>query len=125
MNIDMFKCWRCSYNLFVSVSLSLKLFICQINSMKLLFSFACFLFLMTSCNNNNDVKKTAETNGDATFDSVANAYLKGYLDWRPLTAVSLGMHEYDGKVSDYSKASLDKELQRLKEYDQKLDAIVS
>ncbi|MEP6746350.1 MAG: DUF885 domain-containing protein [Bacteroidota bacterium] len=92
--------------------------------MRLLFGFACFFILALSCNN-NEVKTATVQNGDGTFDSVANAYLKGYLDWRPLTAVSLGMHEYDGKVSDYSKPSLDKELQRLKAYDQKLDAIDS
>jgi len=80
------------------------------------------LILFTACNNNNG-RTAAASGGDAAFDTLANDFLKGYLDWRPQNAVSLGLHEYDGKISDYSKASLEKELLRLKESDQKLDAV--
>ncbi len=58
--------------------------------------------------------KTNETSSsNSSFDSIANDYINGYLAWRPLQAVSLGFHEYDGKTTDYSKTSLDKELSRL------------
>jgi uncharacterized protein (DUF885 family) len=88
-----------------------------------LFLFFTFCFvLFTSCNNNS-VTVIAPPNSDSSFDSVTNSYLKGYLDWRPQSAVALGFHEYDGQIADYSKASLDKELQRLKAFDQKLNAI--
>lgn len=61
---------------------------------------------------------------DATFDKLAEEYISGYLAARPLEAVSLGFHEYDGKLSDYSRASIDAELARLKRFEerfQKLD----
>ncbi|MEO5563167.1 MAG: DUF885 domain-containing protein [Chitinophagaceae bacterium] len=82
-----------------------------------------FLFIFVlSCNNAD--KSTGESGGaDEAFQKLADDYLKGYLDWRPLLAVSLGFHEYDGKITDYSKTSLDAELARLKEYDQKLAGI--
>jgi gliding motility-associated-like protein len=46
--------------------------------------------------------------------------LSGYLAWRPVTAVNLGFHEYDGKLINMSKASIDQELSLLKDFEQKL-----
>ncbi|MDB5134544.1 MAG: hypothetical protein JWP37_1147 [Mucilaginibacter sp.] len=60
--------------------------------------------------------------GDAAFQKLSDDYLSGYLAWRPATGVALGFHEYDGKVTDASKISIDKELARLKDFDQKLSA---
>jgi uncharacterized protein (DUF885 family) len=84
-----------------------------------------FLFLLTfafiSCNKNE--KKSASK--DTAFQKIAEDYLKGYLDWRPQTGVYLGLHEYDGKITDYSKTSIANEVTRLKEYDKKLSEIDS
>ena len=74
--------------------------------------------VLFSCNH----KKSAGGAGDAAFQKLSDDYIKGYLDWRPANGVALGYHQYDGKVTDLSKASLDKELIRLKDFDQKLAA---
>jgi uncharacterized protein (DUF885 family) len=58
--------------------------------------------------------------GDAAFNRLADEYLTGYLAWRPLEAMQLGFHEYDGKLTDYSRASVDGELVRLKEFNRRL-----
>ena len=58
--------------------------------------------------------------GDAGFKRLADEFLQGYLRWRPSVGSSLGFHEYDGKVTDYSQLSLDIELGRLKAFDQRL-----
>ncbi|MBP8192886.1 MAG: DUF885 domain-containing protein [Chitinophagales bacterium] len=63
--------------------------------------------------------------GDAAFEKLSEEYLKGYLTWRPQTGTYLGLHEYDGKITDYSKASIDAELERLKEFDQKFAEVDS
>jgi len=60
---------------------------------------------------------------DVAFEKVAQDYIKGFLAWRPQTGTALGFHEYDGKVTDFSRASLDSELARLKEFEGKLAAI--
>ncbi|OOQ60207.1 DUF885 domain-containing protein [Mucilaginibacter pedocola] len=60
--------------------------------------------------------------GDAAFQKLADDYIEGYLAMRPANGVYLGYHQYDGKVTDVSKASLDKELARLKDFDSKLAA---
>src|ERR1017187_4503772 len=57
---------------------------------------------------------------DAAFNSLADEYVADYLAWRPQTGTSLGLHEYDGKVTDYSQASLATELARLKSFDLRL-----
>ncbi len=79
--------------------------------------FIAILFITISCN-----KKDA---GDAAFDKLSEEYLKGYLAWRPQTGTYLGLHEYDGKITDYSKASIDAEVSRLKEFEIKFAAIDS
>ncbi len=89
---------------------------------KIILSLFVLTFLVTSCNKS---EKKADASGDSAFDKVSEEYIKGYLDWRPQGGVALGLHEYDGKFPDYSKASLDKELARLKEYDKQLSEMDS
>jgi uncharacterized protein (DUF885 family) len=78
--------------------------------------------LFFSCNN-ADKTVSNDQNADESFQKIADNYLKGYLEWRPLNGVALGFHEYDGKTPDLSKSSLDGELKRLKDFDQQLSTI--
>jgi uncharacterized protein (DUF885 family) len=57
---------------------------------------------------------------DAEYEAVAEEYIKGYLAAHPLNATSLGFHEYDGKISDYSRLALDAELSRARRFDDRL-----
>jgi len=71
------------------------------------------VFAFISCNKNE--KNNTESN--SAFEKLSEEYIKGYLDWHPQSAVSLGYHEYDGKINDYSKAAIEAEVSRLKEYE--------
>lgn len=62
-------------------------------------------------------------NKNDSFEKLSEDYLKGYLDWRPQSGVSLGLHEYDGKITNYSKTSIDAEIARLKDFDVKFSEI--
>ena len=57
---------------------------------------------------------------DEEYEAVAEEYIRGYLNARPLLGTSLGLHEYDGKVSDFSRLALDAELSRLRRFDDRL-----
>ena len=57
---------------------------------------------------------------DAAFTKLAEDYLQGYLAWRPQTGTTLGFHQYDGKITDFSQPSLDAELARLQSFDRRL-----
>jgi uncharacterized protein (DUF885 family) len=57
---------------------------------------------------------------DAEFEGVAEEYVKTYLAAHPLHGTALGFHEYDGKISDYSRLALDAELSRLRRFDDRL-----
>src|SRR5437762_7430298 len=57
---------------------------------------------------------------DAEYEAVADEYIKTYLAAHPLEGTSLGLHEYDGKISDYSRLALDAELSRLRRFDDRL-----
>ncbi|MFN2541341.1 MAG: DUF885 domain-containing protein [Chthoniobacterales bacterium] len=57
---------------------------------------------------------------DSEYEAVAEEFIKGYFAARPLEATSLGLHEYDGKITDYSRLALDAELSRLRRFDDRL-----
>ena len=62
----------------------------------------------------------AETE-DGEYEAVAEEYIKGYLGAHPLEGTALGLHEYDGKITDYSRLALDAELSRLRRFDDRLN----
>src|SRR6266496_1198184 len=57
---------------------------------------------------------------DTEYEAVAEEYIKTYLAAHPLEGTALGLHEYDGKISDYSRLALDAELNRLQRFDDRL-----
>jgi uncharacterized protein (DUF885 family) len=57
---------------------------------------------------------------DAEYEAVAEEYIKTYLAAHPLQGTALGLHEYDGKIGDYSRLALDAELSRLRRFDDRL-----
>lgn len=63
----------------------------------------------------------AAQTADADYEAVAEEYIKGYLAFRPLQGTALGLHEYDGKITDYSRLALDAELSRLRRFDDRLN----
>ncbi len=77
-------------------------------------------FLTGLCAGNNP---PSASDGDAQFARLADEFLAGYLAWRPLTATTLGLHDYDGKITDYSRASVQGELARLEKFDRALSAL--
>lgn len=74
------------------------------------------VFAFFGCNKNDK---------NDSFEKLSEEYLKGYLDWRPQSGVALGLHEYDGKIADYSKTSIDAEIARLKDFEVKFSKIDS
>jgi len=90
------------------------------------FRFVPFLILLLSCAPTAISNGPAATaNADRQFSKIAEEFLKGYLAWRPQTGTALGFHQYDGKLTDFSRRSLDGELNRLKQFDEKLAALKS
>ena len=57
---------------------------------------------------------------DAEYEALAEEFIKGYFAARPLLGTSIGLHEFDGKISDYSRLALDAELSRLKRFEDRL-----
>jgi uncharacterized protein (DUF885 family) len=77
--------------------------------------------LFSSCKPGGTPKTSVSA--DSSFQSMADDYIKGYLDHNPTQAVSLGFHEYDGKLNDDSRQALDSEYNWLKLSATKLSAI--
>lgn len=68
----------------------------------------------------NAPASVAPGSGDSAFNRLSEAFLDGYLDWRPQSAVALGFHQYDNRVTDYSKPSMEAEVKRLHAFDTQL-----
>ena len=81
------------------------------------------IVLLAGCTRPAPAPRSSTNEADAAFTRLADEYIGGYLAWRPQTGTSLGLHEYDGKVTDYSRASLDAELARLKSFEQRLGGL--
>src|SRR5881275_3373311 len=62
----------------------------------------------------------AAQTADAEYEAIAEEFIKGYFAARPLQGTAIGLHEYDGKITDYSRLALDAELSRLKRFDDRL-----
>jgi len=82
----------------------------------------CFLLVFVSAVFSLDAAAPPRSD-DSALDSFAEGFVKGYLDWRPGEGVSLGLHQYDGKSTDYSRSSLDAELARLNKAERTLAAL--
>src|SRR2546430_17061979 len=57
---------------------------------------------------------------DSEYEAIAEEFIKGYFAARPLPGTASGLHEYDGKISDYIRPALDAELSRLKRLEDRL-----
>ena len=62
----------------------------------------------------------AEESQNADLEKVADEYVKGWLAAHPLSATSLGFHEFDGRINDFTRLSIDAELSRLKRFDERM-----
>jgi uncharacterized protein (DUF885 family) len=60
---------------------------------------------------------------DSEFTKISQEYITGYLQWRPMEASALGLHDYDGKAPDYSEKSIVNEIARLELTLGKLDGL--
>src|SRR4051812_41779401 len=67
--------------------------------------------------------RSTSTRPESSFNQLADDYISGYLAWRPQSGTSLGLHQYDGKVTDFSQASIEAELKRLKAFESRLARI--
>jgi uncharacterized protein (DUF885 family) len=85
-----------------------------------------FLIALAACPDSGlCADRPANGIGDAAFYRFADEYLTNYLAWRPLEAVGLGFHEFDGKLTDLSQASVNRELLRLKKAQRRLNFMQS
>jgi uncharacterized protein (DUF885 family) len=57
------------------------------------------------------------------YRRIADRYLDGYFAWRPLAATAAGLHDFDGRSTDFSRASLDGELARLRHAAAEIEAV--
>ena len=64
---------------------------------------------------------TPSNDFDSEFEKLADNYLNEYLEWRPQEGTYLGLHQYDGKVTDLSGSSILTEIQRLEIYNTRLN----
>ena len=60
---------------------------------------------------------------DQAYQHLADEIVASHLAWNPAAAVELGFHEFDGKVIDLSRTSIDRRHAQLKDFRARLSAI--
>src|ERR1035438_213855 len=78
------------------------------------------IILLAGCAQQYPPLPSFSVTGDAPFSRLTDQYVSGYLSWRPQVGTSLGLHEYDGRLTDYRQSSLASELARLKSFEERL-----
>ena len=53
---------------------------------------------------------------DQSYQHLAEEIVASHLAWNPAAAVELGFHEFDGKVIDLSRASIDRRHAQLRDF---------
>lgn len=85
--------------------------------------FLLVLISLAGCLSPSKPAGRAENPADVAFRKLSEEYIRGYLRWRPQVGTALGLHQYDGQITDYSAVSIRRELARLKYFDQELDRL--
>src|SRR5262245_50883011 len=63
---------------------------------------------------------------NAAFMRLADEFFdQFYFPTNPTTATLSGIHDYDGKLEDFSRAAIDREVANLKAFDQRVGAVDS
>jgi uncharacterized protein (DUF885 family) len=88
---------------------------------KILVALGVSVALFSSCKPGSPTNSSVST--DSSFQLMSDEYIKAFLDRKPMEAVSLGFHAYDGILTDDSKQALDSEYNWLKASAGKLAAI--
>ena len=67
---------------------------------------------------------TAPVDANAAFMRVADEFFdQYYFPTNPTTATLSGIHNYDGKLEDFSRAAIDRSIEQLKRFDRRVSAV--
>ena len=61
----------------------------------------------------------------AAFDKLVDEYFDFYFQFHPTAGTQAGLHQYDGKLEDFSRAGTDAEIAGLTQFEKKFDSIQS
>jgi uncharacterized protein (DUF885 family) len=84
-------------------------------------SVASVVLISTTFLGANSTMTPTTEQGNSAWTSLVNAYFDSvYLPFNPTEGTSAGLHQYDGKMENYSSASLEKEAAALRIYEKKV-----
>src|SRR5712692_7162998 len=72
---------------------------------------AALVFLVVLCCS----CRNADLSRGNPMSQFVDDYFSAYFEWNPSAATSVGFHEYDSKIEDYSAAAFSKRIERLKQ----------
>lgn len=89
-------------------------------------SIASVILISTTFLGANSTMTPTSEPGNSAWTSLVNAYFDTvYLPFNPTEGTSAGLHQYDNKLENYSRASLDEEAAALRTYEKKVAAFPS
>jgi uncharacterized protein (DUF885 family) len=79
--------------------------------------------LALACGSSPDRVSAPAWDGNAAFDAVSRSYLEDLYRRRPTWATSLGIHKYDDRLEDYSRAEVDSAIASARQFRARVVAI--
>jgi len=94
---------------------------------KRLFALAlCFLIpfsLLSSIAFAQEKMASSESSSQAAFDKLVDEYFDFHFQFHPTEGTQAGLHQYDGKLEDFSRAGMDAEIAGLQQFQKKFDSL--
>ena len=70
-------------------------------------------------------KTASSTPAQAAFDKLVDEYFDFHFQFHPTEGTQAGLHQYDGKLEDFSRAGIDAEIAGLLKFQKQFDSIQS
>ncbi len=68
-------------------------------------------------------KMASSKSSQAAFDKLVDDYFDFHFQFHPTEGTQAGLHQYDGKLEDFSRAGMDAEIAGLQQFQKKFDSI--
>src|SRR2546426_5653475 len=69
--------------------------------------------------------RNSEQSRGSAMSQFVDEYFNAYFEWNPSAATSLGLHQYDEKIEDYSAAEIAQRIEDLKQFQTRLAGLPS
>src|SRR5215471_4979415 len=82
----------------------------------------CLLLLLILCSSCHAERRSEKQSQGSAMPAFVDDYFDALFEWNPTTATFIGFHQYDSKIEDFSRASVQRRIEKLKQLQSALES---